>query len=172
MRAWCVVCALAEFLAECLHFEVERMCPLGSVQAGCGFLLYPSQSRLPASVFNYTLASSPGFEHRDIVREFVDAARAAGIMPGIYYILNVNAFLCVSAGKVSTKCKPGSVQVTQEEYEDITLQQLTELWTNCELSHGRVIDTCGVLAVLCGLITHACRRAPRGALVRWRHARQ
>ena len=48
-----------------------------TTQAGCGFDLWFTNATLPGGArYNYTVRESP-FK-RDIVREFVDAARAAG----------------------------------------------------------------------------------------------
>lgn len=67
-----------------------------TVQAGCGFLLHGTKSKLPdGSAYNYTIAQSPILAGRDILAEFVAAARAAGILPGIYYIV-VSGDQCLS----------------------------------------------------------------------------
>jgi hypothetical protein len=104
-----------------------------TVQAGCGFLLHDTKSTLPdGSPYNYTIAQSPVLKGRDILAEFVAAARAAGIQPGVYYIVNNNVFLRTGSGKVGTvgQTKAGTVSVTQTEYEDIILAQLTEIWSD------------------------------------------
>eukprot|EP01052_Picozoa_sp_SAG31_P052494 SAG31_NODE_12986_length_901_cov_1.500000_1_plen_91_part_10 len=71
------------------------VCIETTVRAGCGFDLWPSNVSFPAAlgggVYNYTVKESP-FQ-RDLLREFVDAARAAGIRPGIYYIVNNNVLV-------------------------------------------------------------------------------
>lgn len=46
--------------------------------------------------YNYTVRESS--RPIDLVEEFVTAARAAGITPGIYYIINNNYYLSVSNG--------------------------------------------------------------------------
>ena len=66
-----------------------------------------------------------------MLREFVDAARAAGVRPGIYYILNNNKFLrCDSCkdGSSGATGKTGSIAVTGEQYRSIVLSQLAEIW--------------------------------------------
>jgi|EP01044_Picomonas_judraskeda_P000620 alpha-L-fucosidase len=64
------------------------------ILTGCGFDLYPSNVSFPASlgggIYNYTVRESP-FK-RDLLREFVDAARAAGIRPGVYLLRNTRTF--------------------------------------------------------------------------------
>jgi hypothetical protein len=73
---------------------------------------------------------------RDIVREFVDAARAAGIKPGLYYIINQNYFLSFSGGKIVPRTAPGQQHVTEADYEAIVLAQLRELWT----AYGSLVE--------------------------------
>eukprot|EP00729_Bicosta_minor_P009523 gene9523-13495_t len=68
-----------------------------TAQAGCGFTLWPSNVALPDGTrYNYTVRESS--RPIDLVEEFVTAARAAGITPGIYYIINNNYYLSVSNG--------------------------------------------------------------------------
>ncbi len=57
----------------------------------------------------------------DLVREFVNAARAAGIKPGLYYIVNSNYYLSVSSGVVVPK---KSATVTNVEYYALVLGQV------------------------------------------------
>ena len=103
-----------------------------TVQAGCGFTLWPTKSKMPdGSTYPYSIANSPLLKNRDVLREFVDAARAAGIKPGIYYILNNNKFLRCAAckdGSNEPTFKKGSVAVTGEQYRSIVLAQLAEIW--------------------------------------------
>lgn len=93
---------------------------------GCGFDLWPSNVSFPAALggglYNYTVRESP-FK-RDIVREFVDAARAAGIRPGIYYIVNNNILL------------ERVFNATAAEKEEVILGQLREIWS----SYGELVE--------------------------------
>jgi hypothetical protein len=98
-----------------------------TAQAGCGFVLYPSNATLPGgSRYNYTIRESP--YRRDLVMEFVTEARKWGIRPGIYYILNFNAFLQFNQGKPAPKPGRGTLALTAAQYEAVVLQQLRELW--------------------------------------------
>ena len=93
---------------------------------GCGFNLWPSNVSFPAALgggrYNYTVRESP-FK-RDLLREFVDAARAAGIRPGIYYIVNNNVLL------------ERIYNATAAEKENIILGQLREIWS----SYGELVE--------------------------------
>eukprot|EP01045_Picozoa_sp_COSAG04_P009917 COSAG04_NODE_592_length_12277_cov_5.275825_7_plen_105_part_00 len=92
--------------------------------------------------YNYTIAQNSLFRTRDVLGEFVAAARAAGIRAGVYYLLNQNTFLRTDNGKVGTigTGKAGTVSVTQEEYESIVLTHLEEIWGGygkpCAAQHG------------------------------------
>ena len=100
-----------------------------TAQAGCGFLLWPTNTKLPdGSLYNYTVRESP-FK-RDLVGEFVAAARSMGVKPGIYYIVNNNFFLSYKQGVQNVTAPSGQVQVTSAEYRSIVLAQLRELWAN------------------------------------------
>eukprot|EP00729_Bicosta_minor_P010054 gene10054-18971_t len=69
---------------------------------------------------------------RDVVRQFVDSCNAVGVRLGIYYSVVSNEYLNVGGGIVrpaSTATKSQTI-VTQDQYADIVVQQLTELWTN------------------------------------------
>lgn len=106
-----------------------------TTQAGCGFDLWFTNATLPGGArYNYTVRESP-FK-RDIVREFVDAARAAGIRPGLYYIINNNYFLSYTGGAVKPRTNPHQVAVTTAEYEALVLLQLRELWT----AYGSLVE--------------------------------
>ena len=62
----------------------------------------------------------------DIVKQVVESCAAYGIKVGVYYSINRNAYLGVwDPGRV----QPGA-KVSQAQWDDILLQQLTELWSN------------------------------------------
>eukprot|EP00940_MAST-03C_sp_MAST-3C-sp2_P002652 g2652.t1 len=83
----------------------------------CGFTLWPSAAR--TGNFSYDYGTKI-----DIVRQLAESCASVGIKLGLYYSVNVNAYLNVANGQV----QPGS-PITQDQYVDIVLQQLTELWT-------------------------------------------
>ncbi|XP_065833189.1 uncharacterized protein [Oscarella lobularis] len=101
------------------------------VKHNCGFTLWPSNVTIPGVniPYNYSVRQSPS-PSSDVVRAFVDSCRKAGVMPGFYYSVVHNYFLNVGAGKkVLNKLMPGMVNVTMEQYYEVVLAQLTELWT-------------------------------------------
>lgn len=86
-----------------------------------GFCLWPTE------VYEYSVKNSPWKNGKgDIVADFIASCKKYGIKPGIYATVASNSYLYVD--------NPGRVQkgapVTQEEYNAIALQLLTELWTN------------------------------------------
>jgi hypothetical protein len=99
-----------------------------TAQAGCGFLLYPSNSTLPdGTPYNYTVRESK--YKGDLVGEFVAGAREAGLKVGVYCVVNNNYFLSVGNGKVAPMTAPGQVVVTQAQCNNLVLAQLKELWS-------------------------------------------
>ena len=86
-----------------------------------GFSLWPTEAH------DYSVKHSPWKNGEgDIVADFVASCKKYGIKPGIYASTTANGYLYVD--------NPGLVQegspVTQEEYNRIVTQQLTELWSN------------------------------------------
>ena len=98
-----------------------------TAQAGCGFVLYPSNASVPGhGRYNYTIRESP--YKRDLMQEFVTEARKWGIKPGIYYIVNFNAYLQFAGGHPAAKPGAGTLGLTVEQYSEVVLAQLRELW--------------------------------------------
>ncbi len=88
---------------------------------GSGFTLWPT------STHDYNISRSPWKDGEgDIVKDFVNSCHKYGIKPGIYANMATNGYLWVD--------NPGLVQpgspITQEQYSDIIVRQLTELWGN------------------------------------------
>lgn len=86
-----------------------------------GFSLWPTKAH------EYSIKNSPYKNGKgDIVKDFVTSCRKYGLKPGIYASTTANGYLWVN--------NPGLVQkdgpVTQEKYNQIVTQQLTELWSN------------------------------------------
>ena len=88
---------------------------------GTGFSLWPTGAH-DYSVKNSSWKNGKG----DIVRDFIASCKKYGVKPGIYASASANGYLYVD--------NPGLVQpgspVTQDQYNRIVEQQLTELWTN------------------------------------------
>ena len=77
-----------------------------------------------------TIAQSP-VRGENVVQSFVDSAQQYGIGHGFYYSVVVNNFLNVqNSGVLTTELSPGQVGITNSTYDQIVLDQLTDLWTN------------------------------------------
>jgi hypothetical protein len=65
------------------------------------------------------------------VASFVASARKAGLGVGFYYSDATNCYCRVSGGVVVPgEAKPGQINVTQQQYDNLVVAQLTELWTD------------------------------------------
>ncbi|MBX2924230.1 MAG: alpha-L-fucosidase [Chitinophagaceae bacterium] len=86
-----------------------------------GFSLWPTAAH------EYSVKHSPWKDGKgDIVAEFIASCKKYGLKPGIYASASANGYCYVdNPGKV----QPGS-PFTQEAYNKIVVQQLTELWSN------------------------------------------
>lgn len=88
---------------------------------GTGFSLWPTEAH-DYSVKNTPYQNGEG----DIVRDFIASCKKYGLRPGIYCSASTSQLLNVEY--------PGRVRdgdpVKQERYNQILMQQLTELWTN------------------------------------------
>eukprot|EP00035_Acanthoeca_spectabilis_P038765 m.55999 g.55999 ORF g.55999 m.55999 type:complete len:711 (+) comp9286_c0_seq2:153-2285(+) len=103
------------------------------VSHGCGFNTFPSNTAFPEFdfVYNYSVKSSPWMGGKgDIAKLFVDACRSFGIQPGFYHGAMNNAFLNVRSGKVGTEWIPGQARITQDQYTQVLLANLRQLWTD------------------------------------------
>ena len=99
------------------------------VKHGCGFTLWDTKTKLPdGSAYAYSVKRETTAS-RDLVHEFAAACKKHGIGFGLYYSVVTNAYLNVAQGKVRGNAVPPQISVTQNEYFDIVLSQLHELWT-------------------------------------------
>lgn len=113
---------------------VDSMLALGATEAvltakhGCGFYLWPTNVTLPnGTLYPYHVDIA---KYGDVLRQFVDSTTSAGIGHGFYYSLTNNFFLNVLGHEVqNTTLLPGQVGVTQQEFEDIAFNSVSELWT-------------------------------------------
>ncbi|KAJ5355169.1 alpha-L-fucosidase [Penicillium cataractarum] len=107
----------------------------------CGFTTWPSEvtfeTRDNETIhYNYTIAQSP-VHGKDVVKSFVESADKGDIGYGFYYSLMWNNFLNVQSGDVITSSwTPGQVNITNSTYNQVVLDQLTELWTQ----HGNLTE--------------------------------
>ena len=101
----------------------------------CGFTTWPSDVTFQTADnetihYNYTIAQSP-VRGENVVKSFVDSAQQYGIGQGFHYSVVVNNFLNVqNSGVLTTQLSPGQVGITNSTYDQIVLDQLTDLWTN------------------------------------------
>ena len=86
-----------------------------------GFSLWPTKAH------PYSVASSPWRDGKgDIVADFIASCRKYGVKPGIYCSASANAYLRVdNPGTVV-----GGTAEDNRKYNEIVIQQLTELWGN------------------------------------------
>lgn len=95
---------------------------------GCGFLLWPPTATLPDGS-PYTHHTQP--EIGDVLSLFASTMTARGIGYGFYYSLTNNFYLNTFGHNVQppSTLQPGQAQVTQAEYEALSLELVSELWT-------------------------------------------
>eukprot|EP00054_Salpingoeca_dolichothecata_P022575 m.148285 g.148285 ORF g.148285 m.148285 type:complete len:456 (+) comp24385_c1_seq5:15-1382(+) len=97
---------------------------------GCGFVLFDTNATLPdGSRYRYAVNRDGGFP-RDVVREFSDTLRAAGLRTGYYYSTGNNFYLNRINFKQAGPLLPGQGNVTDDQFNDIVVAQLTELWSS------------------------------------------
>lgn len=115
---------------------VDSMVDLGAKYAvyvakhNCGFCTWDTKVQFPDYNFqyNYSILYSP-VNTRNVVKEFVEACYHRGIQTGFYYSVVSNSYLNVENGQVRNgSLSPGQVKVSQTEYDQIVVAQLTELW--------------------------------------------
>jgi alpha-L-fucosidase len=94
---------------------------------GCGFLAWRTNTTLPdGRLYPYHVS-----DDQAVAKKFVAATSAAGIGHGFYYSLTNNFFLNARSHVVQppSTLLPGQANVTQAQFEDLALAQITELWT-------------------------------------------
>lgn len=86
-----------------------------------GFSLWPTRAH------SYSVASSPWRDGKgDIVADFIASCRKYGVKPGIYCSASANAYLHVDNPGIVV----GGTPEDNRKYNEIVIQQLTELWSN------------------------------------------
>lgn len=93
---------------------------------GCGFATWPSNATILGARYPYSVAFSPNTT--DVVGSFVASAKRAGVGFGFYYSVGSNAKCNVQGGNICGNPVAGQLNVTKEEFDDLVVQQLTELW--------------------------------------------
>lgn len=101
---------------------------------GCGFCLWPTQAKLPnGEPYGYSVGSEQAAIKRDVLAEFVESAKEAGVGYGFYYSIMKSFYLCHSfsgTNSCTKKILPGQHNYTAEQYTDVVKTQVTELWSN------------------------------------------
>lgn len=97
---------------------------------GCGFLLWPTNVTLPdGSNYGYHVGGKGGLGI-DIVKMFAEAMQAEGLPHSFYYSLKDSFYLNAIGDQVKGgHVLPGQVNVTQEQFEDISVAAVSELWS-------------------------------------------
>ena len=79
---------------------------------GCGFLLWPTKTKLPGGrPYGYDVGAPDAGSHVDVVKEWMQQLRRAGIGPGLYYSLKDNFYLNAAAHGL---VRPGPLLPGQE----------------------------------------------------------
>lgn len=86
-----------------------------------GFSLWPTEAH-PYSVKNTPWKNGKG----DVVKDFIASCKKYGVKPGIYASASANGYCYVDNPGLVQKGSP----YTQQQYNDIVIRQLTELWSN------------------------------------------
>ncbi|CAF1106504.1 unnamed protein product [Rotaria sordida] len=101
----------------------------------CGFHMAPTDVKFPLSPsgqiipYNYSIDYSP-MKGVDVLGNFVKSCEKKQIRTGFYYTVVSNNWLNVDSGLIQNRTlKPGQINITQETYNSIVLQQLREIWS-------------------------------------------
>lgn len=122
----------------------------------CGFATWPTEATFPlrdstTQEYNYTVTESP-LEGFDLVKSFKESAEERDILRGIYYSLNVNNFLNVQDWSVRDgPLAWGQVGISNETYDEIVADQLTEIWSGYGDLTEVKNEPCAVCALLLGI---------------------
>lgn len=86
-----------------------------------GFSLWPTKAH------DYHVGNSPWKDGKgDLVKDFIASCKKYGVNPGIYCSASANAYMEVeNPGRVV-----GGTEEDNQKYNEIVMQQLTELWTD------------------------------------------
>ena len=98
---------------------------------GCGFLLWNTNITLPdGSNYGYHVGGTGGIG-KDIVSMYAEAMAAAGLPYSFYYSLKDSFYLNANRDNVKSwkTLLPDQINVTQEQFEDISVAAVTELWS-------------------------------------------
>ena len=109
---------------------------------GCGFHLWPTNVTLPnGDNYGYHVGGEGGIGI-DIVGEFARVMQEAKMPHGFYYSLKDSFYMNAinDAVRPPSTLIHGQVNVTQQQFEDIEVAAVTELWSN----YGDLVRTISV----------------------------
>ena len=98
---------------------------------GCGFLLWPTNVTLPGGAnYGYHVAGKGGIGI-DVAKLFQERMVEAGMPHSFYYSLKDSFYLNAIGDNVRAPSTllPGQVNVTQQQFEDVSVAAVTELWS-------------------------------------------
>ncbi|CAF3065525.1 unnamed protein product [Rotaria socialis] len=120
---------------------VQTMLDLGAKSAvlvakhACGFHMAPTDVKFPLSPFGEVIPYNYSIDYSrvkgiDVLGNFVQSCEKKQIRTGFYYTVVSNNWFNVESGLIQNRTlQPGQVNVTQETYDNVVLQQLREIWS-------------------------------------------
>lgn len=108
---------------------------------GCSFSSFVFLGLDTIFGYRYDYGVPPG---RDLIAQFAESCAGVGVKLGLYYSLTANSYLNYPSLKDPA---PRQARITQEQYNDIVTQHLTELWTN----YGELTEICALVVPFLGL---------------------
>eukprot|EP00051_Salpingoeca_urceolata_P033457 m.20744 g.20744 ORF g.20744 m.20744 type:complete len:460 (+) comp6257_c0_seq1:125-1504(+) len=96
----------------------------------CGFTTWPTKVKLPnGEPYGYSVQNS-SCPTCNVVADFLETCKKYNVKPGFYYSIATNTYLNVKSRTVQpSPLLPGQVKVTNQQFYDIALAQLEELWS-------------------------------------------
>ena len=94
---------------------------------GCGFTAWKSNVSLYGYAYGVQASQYPDV---DVAALLVASAKKRGIGYGFYYSVVSNAYANVNNGQVQPGAGPGQLALTQQQYEEIIIAHLTELYSS------------------------------------------
>eukprot|EP01052_Picozoa_sp_SAG31_P004250 SAG31_NODE_174_length_21353_cov_23.387974_20_plen_763_part_00 len=103
---------------------------------GCGFALWPTKTKLPdGSPYGYNVGA-PNTPRvgltGDVLRDFVQSAKAAGVAYGFYFSMMKSFYLChgiTGENSCTEEVLPGQHNYSEAEFQSVQAQMAKELWT-------------------------------------------
>ena len=118
---------------------VQSMQALGAkgavlvVKHNCGFTTWPTAVKFTtvegvSRPYNYSINYSP-VKGMDVAGSFVASCQKANIQTGFYYSVVSNNWMNIDNGIVQNDSTTGQVNVTQQTYEQVVYDHVSELWS-------------------------------------------